>query len=88
LATDTRNFSVVIEEEWAAGCRHIRAAEEENISRKQGTDNVIDKITTKPNDDDIESSGITDKEDVDGVVSLSNDRKWSLNMHTEGPKKR
>jgi hypothetical protein len=35
----------------------------------------------KPNDDNIaESSRITDKEDVDGTVSLSSDRKQGLNM--------
>jgi hypothetical protein len=42
----------------------------------------------KPNDDDIaESSGITDKEDADRTVSLSCDRKQSLNMLLGDPKR-
>jgi hypothetical protein len=50
--------------------------EKEHISREYETAPCTDRIIMKPNDDDIaESSEITNKEDMDGIVPLSRDSK-------------
>lgn len=68
LAEET--FADVSVEQWAAVCRHVKAVEEEYISREYEIDSVSDKIIINLNDDTSDSSVVSDDDDMTEVVPL------------------
>jgi hypothetical protein len=64
----------VAEEEWAAVCRHVKAVEEEYMSKEHEIDSAMERILINPDDDDdTESSDDCDDQDMIGVGLLFSD---------------
>ena len=59
-------------EEWAAVCRHVKAVEEEYMSREHEMDSVMEKIINNADDNDASESRVTcdDDDDIQGVVPI------------------
>jgi len=60
-------------EEWADVCRHVKAVEEEYISREHEMNSVMERIIINANDDDdnddtSESTARCDNDDTQGVT--------------------
>jgi len=51
-----QNFADVTMEEWAAVCRHVKAVEEEYMSREHEMDSVMERIIINADDDDNDTS--------------------------------
>ena len=51
-----QNFAAVAMEEWAAVCRHVKAVEEEYMSREHEMDSVMERIIINADDDDNDTS--------------------------------
>jgi hypothetical protein len=47
-----QNFAAVTMEEWAAVCRHVKAVEEEYMSREHERDSIMERIVINLDDDD------------------------------------
>jgi hypothetical protein len=59
----------VREREWAVAYRHYKAVEEKQMNRERKRDSAMDRFVINPNDDDtIESSIMSDEEDLKGVT--------------------
>jgi len=64
-------------EEWAAVCRHVKAVEEEYMSREHKMDSVMERITINADDDEDDMSESTvsceddDIQEVGPIVSDS-----------------
>jgi len=58
--------------EWADVCRHVKAVEEEYMSREHEMDSVMERIIISANDDDnddmSESTVSCDNDDIQGVT--------------------
>jgi len=67
-----QHFAAVTMEEWAAVCRHIKAVEEEYMSREHEMDSVMEKIINNADDNDASESRVTcdDDDDIQGVVPI------------------
>ena len=68
-----QNFAAVTMEEWADVCRHVKAVEEEYISREHEMNSVMERIIINANDDDdnddtSESTARCDNDDTQGVT--------------------
>ena len=46
-----QNFAAVTTEEWAVVCRHVKAVEEEYMSREHEMDSVMERILINADDD-------------------------------------
>ena len=64
-------------EEWAAVCRHVKAVEEEYMSREHEMDSVMERIIINAyddddDDDDTSESAVScdDNDDMQGVVPV------------------
>ena len=74
-----QHFAAVTMEEWAAVCRHVKAVEEEYMSREHEMDSVMEKIIINAEDDDdnddtSESTvSCDDNDDIQGVVPIVSD---------------
>ena len=73
-----QNFATVTMEEWAAVCRHVKAVEEEYMSREHGMDRVMERIIINADDDendDMSESTIScdDNDDTQGVSPIVSD---------------
>jgi hypothetical protein len=70
-------------EEWAAVCRHVKALEEEYMSREHEMDSVMERIIINADDDDDDddddndtsesSVSCVDNDDVQGVGPVLSD---------------
>ena len=61
-------------EDWAAVCRHVKAVEDEYMSREHEMDSVMEKIIINANDDTSESTVNCDEnDDIQGVVPVVSD---------------
>ena len=65
-------------EEWAAVCRHVKAVEEEYMSREHEMDTVMEKIIINADDDDNDDTSEStvncdDNDDIRGVVPVVSD---------------
>jgi len=56
VRTGQVNFVAVTMEEWAAVCRHIKAVEEEYMSKEQEMSSVMERITFNADDDNNDTS--------------------------------
>jgi hypothetical protein len=67
------NYTGVREDEWTAVCRHDKAVEEEyTYNRDDEAHSVKEGIVINPNDDNsMESSDVSDEEDMKDVVMAS-----------------
>ena len=72
-----QNFAAVTMEEWAAVCRHVKAVEEEYMSREHEMDSVMERIIINAyddddDDDDTSESAVScdDNDDMQGVVPV------------------
>ena len=54
-----QNFLAVTLEEWAAVCRHVKAVEEEYMSREHEMDSVVERIVINADDDNDDTSEFT-----------------------------
>jgi len=71
-----QNFAAVTMEEWAAVCRHVKAVEEECMSKEHEMDSFMERIIR--NDDDDDDNGDTsestvscdDNDEIQGVSSI------------------
>ena len=74
-----RNFATVTMEERAAVCRHVRAVEEEYISREHEMGSIMERTILKANDDDDDMSGSTVScyldDDIQGVGPIVTDKE-------------
>ena len=75
-----QHFAAVTMEEWAAICRHVKAVEDEYMSREHEMDSVMEKIIINADDDDdaddddtSESTVSCDDDDIQGVVPIVSD---------------
>ena len=64
-------------EEWAAVCRHVKAVEEEYMSREHEMDGVMERIIINADDDDDDTSESTvscdDNDDIQGAGPFVSD---------------
>ena len=62
-------------EEWAAVCRHVKAVEEEYMSREHEMDGVMERLTINGDDDDTSESTVScdDNDDIQGVGPIISD---------------
>ena len=74
-----RNFATVTMEERAAVCRHVRAVEEEYISREHEMGSIMERTIINANDDDDDMSGSTVScglnDDIQGVGPIITDKE-------------
>jgi hypothetical protein len=67
------NFAVTTMYDWAAVCRHVKAMEEDDMSREHEMDSVIERIiinTDKDEDDTSESSiSCNENDDIQVIES-------------------
>jgi transposase len=72
-----QNFAAVTMEEWAAVCRHVKAVEEEYMSREHEMDGVMERLLINGDDDDDDTSESTvscdDNDDIQGVGPIVSD---------------
>ena len=74
-----QNFAAVAMEEWAAVCRHVKAVEEEYMSREHEMDSVMERITFNADDDDYNDDtsestvSCDDNDDTQGFVPIVSD---------------
>ena len=75
-----QNFATVTMEEWAAVCRHIKAVEEEYVSREHEMDSVMERIIINIDDDDDDDNDTSestvscdDNDDMQGVGPVVSD---------------
>ena len=72
-----QNVAAVTMEEWAAVCRHVKAVEEEYMSRE--TNSIMERIIINADDDDDDddasesSISCDDDDDIQGVGPLLSD---------------
>ena len=67
-------------EEWAAVCRHVKAVEEEYMSREHKMDSVMERITINADDDEDDMSESTvscEDDDIQEVGPIVSDSEWS-----------
>ena len=67
-------------EEWVAVCRHVKAVEEEYMSREHEMDSVMERIIINADDDDNDDTSESavscdDIDDTQGVVPIVSDSK-------------
>ena len=67
-------------EEWAAVCRHIKAVEEEYVSREHEMDSVMERIIINIDDDDDDDNDTSEStvscdenDDIQGDGSIISD---------------
>ena len=62
---------------WAAVCRHVKAVEDEYMSRKHEMDSVMEKIIINADDDDDTSESTVSCDDNDDIqfVPIVSDRE-------------
>ena len=73
-----QKFAAVTMEQWAAVCRHVKAVEEECMSRDREIDSVMDRIIINADDndnDDMSASSVNcdDNDDIQGVGPIFSD---------------
>ena len=76
-----QHFAAVTMEEWAAVCRHVKAVEEECMSREHEMDSVMESIIINADDDDDDDNddksestvSCDDNDDIQGVVRIVSD---------------
>jgi len=73
-----QNFATVTMEEWAAVCRHVKAVEEEYMSREHEMDGITERLTINGDDDDDDDTSEStvscdDNDDIQGVGPIVSD---------------
>ena len=73
-----QNFAAVTMEEWAAVCRHVKAVEEEYMSREHEMDSVMERILINADDDDNDDTSEStvscdDNDDIQEVGPIVSD---------------
>ena len=75
-----QNFAAVTVEEWAAACRHVKAVEEEHMSREHEMDSVMERIIINADEDDDDANDTSEStvsceenDDIQGVGPVVSD---------------
>jgi hypothetical protein len=77
-ATGRAKFAAVTMEEWAAVCRHVKAVEEEYMSRENDMDRAMERIIINADDDDNDymseyTVSCDNNDDIQGVGPVVSD---------------